>query len=222
MVRGVLFFDLDGTIADSGAGIHASLNEVFESRGHAPLTITELHMVVGPPLHESLPTLFAPRGISIDLVEEFIQAYRTIYKAKYLPRTQFNIGMKDVIEELHDHFYLAVVTAKPEPQALVAIDALGISDLFLTIVGPENDHPHPKSLLLERALREVTTSLGDSPNRAHCWMIGDRHHDIEAGLHNETKTMGVLWGFGSSDELISAGAHVVVATPTELLATLLP
>lgn len=55
--RGVLFFDLDGTIADSGAGIHASLNEVFESHDSEPLTIEELHTVIGPPLQESLPTL---------------------------------------------------------------------------------------------------------------------------------------------------------------------
>ncbi|MSZ55419.1 MAG: HAD hydrolase-like protein, partial [Actinobacteria bacterium] len=51
--RGVLFFDLDGTLADSGAGIHAALNEVFSTRGHEVLTLDELHMVIGPPLEES-------------------------------------------------------------------------------------------------------------------------------------------------------------------------
>lgn len=128
--------------------------------------------------------------------------------------------MEEALEELHDHFYLAVVTAKPEPQALVAIEALGITDYLITIVGPENDNPHPKSLLLKRAIEEVTTSLGDSPNPEQCWMIGDRHHDVEAGIHNGTQTMGVLWGFGSEAELTSAGAHVVVSTANELVDSL--
>ena len=84
--RGVLFFDLDGTIADSGAGIHASLNEVFESHDSEPLTIEELHMVIGPPLQESLPTLFTPRGISHELVDTFIHEYRA-----YIRRTTFRV-----------------------------------------------------------------------------------------------------------------------------------
>jgi phosphoglycolate phosphatase len=219
--RGVLFFDLDGTIADSGAGIHASLNEVFESHDSEPLTIEELHMVIGPPLQESLPTLFTPRGISHELVDTFIHEYRAIYKAHHLPRTQFNDGMKEALEILHDHYYLAVVTAKPEPQALVAIEALGITDMFVTIVGPENDQPHPKTLLLQRALSEVITSLGDEPLLQQCWMIGDRHHDIEAGVNVGTNAMGVLWGFGSREELQSAGAHVVAQDPEELIRALL-
>ena len=220
--RGVLFFDLDGTLADSGAGIHAALNEVFSTRGHEELTLDELHMVIGPPLEESLPKLFAPRGVSNDRVMEFILGYRSIYKAKYLPHTQFNMGMDEAFHALREHWHVAVVTAKPEPQALVAIEALGITEHMVTIVGPDGDHAHPKSLLLERAVREVSEALGEHVAVGECWMIGDRHHDIDAGLHVGTRAMGVLWGFGSHEELTGAGAHAVVASPSELLATLMP
>ena len=220
--RGVLFFDLDGTLADSGAGIHAALNEVFSSRGHDVLTLDELHMVIGPPLEESLPKLFAPRAIHNDLVQEFILGYRSIYKAKYLPHTVFNKGMGEAFHALRDHWHVAVVTAKPEPQAVVAVEALGISEYMVTIVGPDGDHAHPKSLLLERAVQEVSEALGEQVAVGECWMIGDRHHDIDAGHHVGTRTIGVLWGFGSHEELVGAGAHAVVANASELLATLMP
>jgi phosphoglycolate phosphatase len=52
-------------------------------------------------------------------------------------------------------------------------------------------------------------------------MIGDRHHDIEAGVNVGTNAMGVLWGFGSREELQSAGAHVVAQDPEELVRVLL-
>lgn len=219
--QGVLFFDLDGTLADSGAGIHAALNEVFSGYGHDALSVEELHSVIGPPLEESLPRLFSPRGISSDLVQTFIFDYRSVYKAKHLPNTVFNDGMENALEVLSAQWHLAVVTAKPENQAVVAVEALRSTHRFVTVVGPDGDSPHPKSLLLERAIGEVTERLGYGYERNKCWMIGDRHHDIDAGIAMNTNAMGVLWGFGSVEELSTAGAHVIADTPADLLKTLL-
>jgi phosphoglycolate phosphatase len=219
--RGVLYFDLDGTLADSGAGIHAALNEVFGGYGHADLTREELHMVIGPPLEESLPHLFEPRGISTADVQTYIHDYRAVYKAKHLPNTVFNAGMEEALNALAQEWHLAVVTAKPEPQALIAVEALRSTHRFVTIVGPAGDTAFLKSLLLERAIAEVSESLQEVFPRESCWMIGDRHHDIDAGIAMGTMAMGVLWGFGSREELTHAGAHVVSESPTHLLSTLL-
>ena len=219
--QGVLFFDLDGTLADSGAGIHAALNDVFVTRGHDAITDTELYFMIGPPLQDSLPVVFAPRGISEELVDTFILEYRATYIANHLPSTQFNRGMAEALTALSEHWHLAVVTSKPQPQALTAVRALGVEHMFLTIVGPDSDGSYPKSLLLERALKEVSESLGVQPNAAECWMIGDRHHDIDAGIAQGTKSMGVMWGFGSHEELSHAGAHVIAETPAHLVSTLL-
>ena len=45
-------------------------------------------------------------------------------------------------------------------------------------------------------------------------MIGDRHHDIRAARANGVHAVGVLWGYGSREEL--ADADALVAEPTEL------
>jgi phosphoglycolate phosphatase len=74
--------------------------------------------------------------------------------------------------------------------------------------------------LLEKALVNVEKSVGRRPNVEQCWMIGDRHHDIDAGLEVGTRAAGVLWGFGDHAELHGAGAHVVVSRPEELLEVL--
>lgn len=219
--QGVLFFDLDGTLADSGAGIHAALNDVFTTRGHDAITEEELYFMIGPPLQDSLPVVFASRGINEELVDAFIFEYRATYIANHLPSTQFNAGMADALVVLSDHWHLAVVTSKPQPQALIAVKALGVEHMFLTVVGPDSDGSYPKSLLLERAMREAEEVTGVQPIAAECWMIGDRHHDIDAGIAMGTKSMGVMWGFGSHAELTNAGAHVISQSPAHLVSTLL-
>ena len=47
-------------------------------------------------------------------------------------------------------------------------------------------------------------------------MVGDRHHDIEGGIENDLETVGVLFGYGSREELNKAGAHHIVSTVSEL------
>jgi phosphoglycolate phosphatase len=48
-------------------------------------------------------------------------------------------------------------------------------------------------------------------------MIGDRKHDAEAGQANNIATVGVLWGYGSTDELTTAGVDHLAETPAALL-----
>lgn len=218
--NGILFFDLDGTVADSGAGILASMNHVLESRHLQPLTSEDLTHFVGPPLSVSFPIVFAPRGVPAEEMHMFIEEYRAIYGATYLPQTPLNPGMGDALTELKNSWRLAIVTSKPEPQALIALQATGVRHYFDVVVGPHDDSEIPKAQLLERALHEMNELHGELPPLTSCWMIGDRHHDIDAGVEVGTHSAGVLWGFGTPEELSSAGATVIVKTPPELVAIL--
>jgi phosphoglycolate phosphatase len=218
--KGILFFDLDGTVADSGTGILAAMNHVLEARHLQPLTSEDLTHFVGPPLSVSFPIVFAPRGVPAEEMQMFIEEYRAIYGATYLPHTPLNPGMGDALLELKKTWRLAIVTSKPEPQALIAIQATGVRHYFDTVVGPHDDSEIPKAQLLERALREMNELHDELPPLTSCWMIGDRHHDVDAGVEVGTHTAGVLWGFGSREELSSAGATAVVETPQELVAVL--
>jgi phosphoglycolate phosphatase len=218
--NGILFLDLDGTIADSGHGILSAMNHVLDARKLKPLSQEDLTHLVGPPLSVSFPILFEPRGVPANEMDLFISEYRDIYGRKYLPETPLNKGMHEALQVLGTQWYLAVVTSKPEKQALIAINSAGIRNQFFTVVGPQDDKNLPKARLLERALRESHDILGIAPTLKDCWMIGDRHHDIDAGQEVGTNSAGVLWGFGSHSELHDAGATAIVSDPTELVALL--
>lgn len=218
---GYLFFDLDGTIADSGAGITQSVNDMFAAAGVAPLTAAEVKRIIGPPFQTTMPELLTARGVDVARTTEFIHEYRRIYRKNHLPFTPVIDGMREVVDSLAARWHVSVVTAKPQSQAVVAVNATGLDHHMVTVVGPDDDAPVHKSVLLRRALDDVAREHGSMPDLSHCWMIGDRHHDIEAGVQVGTRSAGVLWGFGDHAELTDAGADVVLSRPDELLSLLL-
>ena len=198
------------------------MREVFAAVGAPALSDDEMRLIVGPPFKQTMPTLLASRGIDPARSDEFILEYRRVYKEHHLPVTPMIDGMREVVHALSPHWHLAVVTAKPMTQAVVGVRATGLDELMVTVVGPPDDEPLPKSRLLAQAIDEVNARLGGRIDVAECWMIGDRNHDVHAAVEIGTRSAGVLWGFGDHDELASAGAHVVVSDPAELLSLLLP
>ena len=47
-------------------------------------------------------------------------------------------------------------------------------------------------------------------------MIGDREFDVLAAARNGIRTVGVTWGYGSVEELKSAGAAALCDRPADL------
>jgi phosphoglycolate phosphatase len=90
------------------------------------------------------------------------------------------------------------------------LEHLGLLDAFAFVEGPSFDVAghETKSVTLGRALERLAVDV----------MVGDRHHDIDAGRTHGLRTVGVLWGIGDADEL--SGADVLVATPDELVEVL--
>ena len=47
-------------------------------------------------------------------------------------------------------------------------------------------------------------------------MVGDRKHDVEGAKKTELSVVGVLYGYGSREELQDAGADYLCETPGEV------
>lgn len=208
MSTSAVLFDLDGCLIDSRAGILASVHVAMSSCGLAPLPDAELEWLIGPPLRSGFAELCRRMGrddADGSAAQALLDAYRVDYHQTMLERTPLVDGVGDLLERLARERPIGVVTSKPRA---LAVEILGHHDLLrlMTVVeGPSFDEAdEPKTETLGRALASLDGGVRAST------MVGDRHHDVEAGRAHGLRTIGVTWGIGSAAELGEAGADAIV------------
>ena len=208
-MRDTLFFDLDGTLIDSVVGITSCVAYALESLGEPVPDAIALRRWIGPPLRAS----FGPLLGDAERTERAVELYRARFEAIGWSEHTVYPGIACAVRALHAAGHrLAVVTAKNQPHAERIVAHLPFGDLFETVSGATSDgrigeKPELIAVALER--------LGVVPK--DCWMIGDRHMDIDGARHHGMRSVGVLWGFGEADELRNAGATRVCAEPAALM-----
>ena len=206
-----LFFDLDGTVSNNFQGITRCLNFALDRLGLRQLTDDEVLPFIGPPFRESLPRVFP--GIN---TEAALAYYRERYEHSGWLENNLYDGISEAIRTLHlQGFTIAVCTSKPRVFAERIIERFELARYFDGIHGPELDGKFDRKTDLLAHLVQHYKTAGES-----ALMIGDRDRDVEAALHVGAQSLGVLWGFGSHDELVNAGAKHVVRRPDELVHTI--
>ncbi len=203
-----LFFDLDGTVSNNFDGIARCLNFALKQLGLRELSDAEVLPFVGPPFRESLPRVFP--GID---TEAALHLYRKRYQDKGWLENSLYDGMAEAIRALHlQGFTIALCTSKPRIFAERIISHFQLARYFDGIHGPELDGKFDRKTDL---LAHLVEHYKVAP--ANALMIGDRDKDVEAAMHAGTHSLGVLWGFGSNEELQNAGAHRIIQIPGQLV-----
>ena len=205
-----IYFDLDGTLTDPKPGITRSIQYALQRLDHPTMpTEDELTWCIGPPLRASFVRLLGAET-SADLAVSY---YRERFSDIGLYENGVYDGIGEVLTSLCASGHrLFVATSKPHVFAERIIDHFGLRDHFERVFGSELDGTRvDKSHLLEYALKQA------SVDPARTLMIGDRSHDMVGAKNNGMKRIGVLYGYGSRDELLEAGAHHVCATPGAIL-----
>ena len=205
-----IFFDLDGTLTDPKPGITRSIRYALQKLDHPAIpSEDELTWCIGPPLRASFVRLLGAETSA----DHAVSLYRERFSDVGLYENGVYDGIADVLTSLCASGHrLFVATSKPHVYAERIIDHFGLRDHFERVFGSELDGTRvDKSHLLEYALKQA------SVDPAKTLMIGDRSHDMVGAKNNGMKGIGVLYGYGSRDELLEAGAHHVCATPGAIL-----
>jgi phosphoglycolate phosphatase len=206
-----LFFDLDGTLTDSRPGIMASMRHAMTAIGREAPADHDLLRFIGPPTHDAFPELLG--SSDHELNTRTIAIYRERYAALGLFENSVYPGVAAGLAALHDAGYpLCVVTSKPEVFANRIIDHFELRQFFKHVYGSElnGERSHKGELIAHVLASEGLTG-------ADAWMFGDRMHDIRGAKQNAVRVAGVLWGYGSRDELAEAGADSIFETMPDLV-----
>ena len=207
-----IFFDLDGTLTDPAQGITNSFIHALKYFGREIPSYEELCKLIGPPLPYSFETIL---GFPKENVMEAVAKYREYFATKGLYENSVYPGMPELLQTLKEKGkHLVVATSKPEEYSIKIIEHFDLSKYFDFVCGSLMDESRSKkSEVIAYALQRC--GLSDS-DKERVLMVGDRFHDIEGAKQNGLKSCGVLFGYGSREELENAGADYIVKDVMDL------
>jgi len=202
-------FDLDGTLIDSEHGITACVKHALARLEVPAPPPAELRRWIGPPLRHSFAPLL---DHDAERIEAAVAYYHERFDTHGWREHEIYPGIEALVGRLRGAGHrLAVVTSKPPHHATPIVEQLPFGAMFERLYGPHPGSAHSeKATMIAAALADFGTDPADAA------MIGDRHFDIDGAVANQVRGIGVLWGFGSREELEHAGASAIATTPDDL------
>jgi phosphoglycolate phosphatase len=209
-----LLFDLDGTLTDPFLGIAQCISYSLTRLGRKPPPKASLGCCIGPPLKESFAKLLGSEDET--LVDTAVLLFRERFASIGLFENKPYEDVKEVLEILQEKGHtLYVATLKPEIFAKRIVNHFHLEQYFKKVYGSELDGTRgDKTSLIGHILQKESISLSDA------FMIGDRKQDMIGAKSNGITGIGVLWGYGTKEELEISGADTCIKTPRDLITAL--
>ena len=207
-----IFFDLDGTLTESGEGITKSVQYALEKIGKPEEDLEKLKVFVGPPLMEQFMKY---AGVDEATGRKAVEFYRERYEVKGIYENHPYESVEEMLQELKRKGYiLEVASSKPEYYVTQILDYFKLSSYFDVVVGSEmNGARTSKSEVIEEALKRINMS----DKRNEVLMVGDKEHDVLGARAAGLDCVAVAYGYGTQEELTEANPLKIVDSVDELL-----
>ncbi|MDB5227577.1 MAG: family hydrolase [Bacteroidota bacterium] len=209
-------FDLDGTITHPQPGIIGGYHYMFKKLGVEDKPDEELIPVIGPPLKYVLSHIFNFSPENVDLGFKY---YREYYyeKGGMYEATIFD-GMKDLFECLKQRKKMLHVATNKSYQVDKILEHFNVLQYFSSI----EFYNEEKNVISKERMIENIIESENVTDKHSVVMIGDRKHDLLAAKNVGITAVGVLYGFGSKEELENCNPDHIVKNVAELRALLCP
>jgi phosphoglycolate phosphatase len=206
--KGLVVFDLDGTLLDTHVDLVESLNYTIAALDLRPVTYDDLTHLVGQGARVMIERACKLQGkpISQEELPALVERFIAHYSANMPGHTEPYPGLVAAMDRLKASGYrLAVCTNKLEGLATGLIEKLGLTHYFDAITGGDTfEHRKPDARHLtgtiERAGGDVSRSV----------MIGDSINDIAAAKNAAVPSVAVPFGY--SDVPVSSLDPDVIIT----------
>jgi 2-phosphoglycolate phosphatase len=211
-----VFFDLDGTLADTATDLSLPVNAMRAVQGLPALPLEALRPFAS---HGARGLLGKGLGVTPEhpAYERLRLDFLARYEAAMVVHTCLFEGMAQVLEGLEAQgIRWGVVSNKVERYVRPILSELGLLERAISAVGGDTTgfaKPHPEPLLHAARLAGV--------NPAACIYVGDDPRDIQAGQAAGMATVAAAYGFcGDGAPVATWGADALIDHPLDLLAHL--
>lgn len=207
----VILFDLDGTLTDPAIGITNGVMYALEKYNIKVKERSELFKFIGPPLYYSFQMFF---NFSEQQAKEGTQYYREYYKDKGLYENEVYDGIEYVLKTLKEHgFIIGLATSKPQDFAIKILEHFDLDKYFDYMGGSSLDGSIQKK---EDVIKHTLTNLNIN-DYSQVLMIGDTKYDILGARFHNIDSVGVLYGYGSYEDLVASKATYIVESTKDIL-----
>ncbi len=202
-----LIFDLDGTLTDPLTGILRCMNYALSSHGHQVVSENALKPYIGPPLEVGVSELSGSKDNAH--IKELVATYRERYGELGYAENVVYDGIKEMLSSLQDKGYrMGVCTSKFEKYAIKVLKEFELDQYFEFATGSS-----APGMTKADQLRKL---LDNGIVEENSLMIGDRDIDLISANETGLRSAGVLWGYGSLEELTAERPHFIAETPAQL------
>ena len=203
-------FDLDGTLTDPGIGITNSVMYALDKYDIHINDREELYPFIGPPLVDSFRKYY---GFTEEQALQAVEYYREYFRAGGIFENTVYEGIPEMLAELKKKgAIVALATSKPYEFAVQILDHFGLRQFFDFVGSATMDGRISRKA---DVIKQLIAELGDI-DKEEVLMIGDRDQDVNGAKANNLRCLGVLWGYGSKEELMGAGADYLASAPSDI------
>ena len=207
-----VIFDLDGTLLNTLDDLTSSTNHALAEFGMPSRTIDEVRAFVGNGI-ANLIRQAVPAGTSKQLMREVHDAFDTHYSTHNLDATAPYPGVCEFVARLRGEGLKCCVVSNKGDYAVQPLIRHFFPGLFDVVCGEREREgirrkPWPDTVL------ECMRLCNCPPER--CVYVGDSEVDVLTAQNAGIDCITVTWGFRSPEQLVEAGAGVMVDTIEQL------
>ena len=213
--RELLLFDLDGTLVDSATDLYRAMNMSLNTLQLPLVTEHQVRTWIGKGTAVFCQSTLQYLTGQVDPAQhqQLLDTFLDIYNAEPCVDTQPFAGIVDFLEwGMKHNKKMICVTNKPEQPARMIIDALGLNQYFVDVIGGdrfEERKPHPRQLLFCVDHYQLA--------KEQVLMIGDSSNDVEAARRARVDCIVVSYGYNHGEDIQNCQPQQVVDNLTELL-----
>ena len=206
-----VLFDLDGTLTDPAEGIVRCIQYSLATLQISCPPDEELARYIGPPLRETFSSVCksADHALIERAVAIFRERFSTVGLFENIPYSEVPSMLQQLNSGSHRLF---VATSKPQVFAQRILQHFELANHFEEICGNDLEGSLDDKAEL---LRQLVMNRSLDPTETV--MVGDRKHDVIAAKSNGLVSVGVTYGYGSSEELMEAGVDYLCHSPLDVV-----
>ncbi len=209
MIKNILL-DMDGTVIDSHKGIYRCVIHALSTLNIPEPPREEMRKCIGPPLTDTFVNVY---GVKKEQLWQAMDTFRQRYETTGMYECELYPGIIELIAGLKAlGFFVGIASSKNERAVCSILEHFHLMDQFDGIAGSNDDATiETKAEVLQEFFRRHPQC-----QKEETILVGDTHFDAEGALEVGIFCFGVTYGFGTREELETAGASILFDSPMEV------